>query len=481
MDALKILGLDGKFKAIDGPALDALAANVRGSLITADDEGYDEARSIWNAMIDKKPAMIVQCGGAADVMAAVKFAREHKLLIAVRSGGHNIAGNAICDDGIMIDLSAMKQVRVDVEKKIAYVGPGADLGDLDHETQAHGLAVPVGINSTTGIAGLTLGGGFGWLSRKFGMTCDNLVSADVVTVDGEYIHVSENEHRDLFWAIRGGGGNFCIVTQFQFKLHSVGPNLLSGMYAFPGSEGVEVIKNYRKYIGSLDDDATVWVVARKAPPLPFLPAEYHGTDIVVVAVFYAGDPEKGKKVFEPINKFGNFIGGFLDVLPFTAWQAIFDPLLTPGARNYWKSHNFTELNDEAVELAVEYAGKAPSPHCEIFFAQVGGQINRIDSGTNAYAHREANFVMNVHGRWEDSGDDEKCIKWARDFFAATKPYAASGVYINFMTAEEKDRVESAYGDNYARLGEIKQKYDPDNILRINQNIVPDKQAVETAV
>ena len=475
MGDLKIMGLDGKSKKVDGSAVETLASAVRGGLLQAGDDGYDEARTVWNAMIEKKPALIARCLGAADVIAAIDFAREQSILTAIRSGGHNIAGNSVCDQGLMIDLSQMRLVRIDAINQVAYVGPGATLCDLDHESLAHGLATPVGVNSTTGVAGLALGGGFGWLSRKYGMTCDNLIGADVVTVDGKYLHVSETEHPDLFWAIRGGGGNFGIITQFEFRLHKVGPGVLTGMIVYPLSEAVEALKLYREYVKTLKNESTVWALTRKAPPLPFLPEEVHGTEILVFAFCHTGDPEVGKKAFEPLRKFGTVLGEFMAVQPLEAWQAIFDPLLTPGSRNYWKSHNFAELSDEIIEVGVKYANNLPSPQCEIFFAHLGGEINRLDSSANAYAHREANYVLNVHGRWDDASDDAKCVKWSRDLFEATKPYASAGVYINFMTAEEVDRVEFAFGSNYEKLMKVKQKYDPNNILRLNQNIQPGKE------
>jgi FAD/FMN-containing dehydrogenase len=366
----------------------------------------------------------------------------------------------------------MKNVRVDAEKKRAYVEPGATLGDFDQASQAHGLATPVGINSTTGIAGLTLGGGLGWLTRKYGLTIDNLISAEVITADGNKIRTSENENSDLFWAIRGGGGNFGVVTEFEFELHSVGPEILAGLIVFPFSQAKQVLTQYRTFALSAPEELTVWVVLRKAPPLPFLPENVHGKEVIVLAVFYAGDVVEGEKLIEPLRSFGDAYGEHIGAQLYTAWQQAFDPLLTRGARNYWKSHNFIELQDGALDTIVESVGKLPSPQCEIFIGCIAGAYNRVPATATAYFHRDAKFVLNVHGRWDEAADDEKCIAWAREFFQASTPYASAGAYVNFMTEEEGDRVTAAYGANYDRLVQIKRQYDPKNIFHLNQNIKP---------
>ncbi len=454
--------------------LEKFESSLRGNLLRPENKGYDEARTIWNAMIDKKPAIIAQCAGVADVIQAVNFAREHNLLTAIRSIGHNIAGNAICDDGLVIDLSQMRSMRVDPVTKRAHVEPGITLGDFDHETQAFGFVTPIGINSTTGVAGLTLGGGFGWLSRKYGMTVDNLVAADVVTADGKFLRASEDENQDLFWAIRGGGGNFGVVTRFEFQLHTMESERFCGLMVFSLSEATTILKKYREFVAELSDDTSVWVVLREAPPLPFLPKEVHGTKVIVLAMFHAGDPSEGEAILDPLRSFGTLLGEHVGPVPFTAWQAAFDPLLTPGARNYWKSHNFTELNDETIEIAISYAADSKSPQSEIFFAQLGGAVNRVADDATAYPHRDANFVLNVHGRWEKPSDDKKTIKWARDFFKEMAPHATGGVYTNFMTEDETDRVGDAYGAGYDRLKKAKKKYDPNNLFRLNQNIDPNK-------
>ncbi|HEY7219211.1 MAG TPA: FAD-binding oxidoreductase [Candidatus Binatia bacterium] len=453
-------------------AREEIKALIKGSVLVPDDRDYEEARQVWNAMIDRRPAMIVQCAHADDVAPAIAFARQNKLEISIRGAGHNIAGNALCDDGLTIDFSNMKNVQVDAGKRRAYVEPGATLADLDEATQVHGLATPVGINSTTGIAGLTLGGGFGWLTRKYGMTVDKLVSVDMVTADGRTIRASETDNADLFWAIRGGGGNFGVVTQFEFQLVPVGPEIFAGLIVFPFSQAKQILNKYRQFVSSAPEELNVWVVLRKAPPLPFLPENVHGTEVVVLPIFYSGPVAEAEKLIAPLRAFGTAHGEHLGPQPYVAWQKAFDPLLTPGARNYWKSHNFTELADGAVDSIIEFAGKLPSPQCEIFIGLIAGAPNRIAPDAMAYGHRDAKFVLNVHGRWDEAKDDQKCMGWARDFFKASAPYASAGAYVNFMTEEENDRVVAAYGSNYNRLVQIKKRYDPDNIFHLNQNIKP---------
>jgi FAD/FMN-containing dehydrogenase len=452
--------------------IDELQRGISGQVIPPHDDAYDDARKIWNAMIDKHPALIVRCASTSDAVQTVNFARDNGLLLAVRGGGHNIAGNAICDDGVVLDLSRMKAASVDPVARRAVIEGGASLGDLDAATGVHGLATPLGINSTTGVAGLTLGGGFGWLSRKYGMTIDNLESAEVVTAAGEVIRASASKHPDLFWALRGGGGNFGVVTRFEFRLHPVGPDVLCGLIVYPLSEAKPVLQHYREFMAKAPDELSVWTVLRQAPPLPFLPAEVHGTGIVALALLYTDDPARGEKLIEPLRTFGNPAGEQVGVQPYTAWQQVFDPLLTPGARNYWKSHNFSTLDDRLFDVVVEYCEKLPTPQTEIFFGALGGATTRPLPESAAYHHRDALYAMNVHGRWEDPADDERCIRWARDYFKATAPFANGSVYVNFLTADEGDRVRAAYGPNYDRLARVKGSYDPANLFRMNQNIKP---------
>ena len=461
----------GRSKKLNEQQLEALQAQVRGPVISAAHAEYDEVRQIWNAMIDRRPSAIVRCTGTADVRAAVRFAREHELIISVRGAGHNIAGKSLMDGALLIDLSNMRSVRVDPQARRAVAGPGATLGDVDHETQAYGLVVPTGINSTTGIAGLTLGGGFGWVSRSLGMTIDNLLSAEVVTASGECVTCDQDNHADLFWAIRGGGGNFGIVTSFEFKLHPVGPMVMSGPVVYPIEQAGAILPAYREFCANAPDELSVWAVLRDAPPLPFLAPEHHGKRALILVALYNGDMDEGAQLMAPLLELGEAFGNGFGPHPFAAFQQAFDPLLTPGARNYWKSHNFLELSDELIGTLIEYAGKLPSPQSEIFVAQLGGAVNRVESESTAYPHRDAQFVMNVHTRWDDAGQDEACVSWAREFYEATMPFATGGVYVNFIS-EEDGRTDAAYGANYERLSAVKTKYDPQNFFSVNQNIVP---------
>ncbi len=457
---------------IENKIIQELKSKIRGQVISPTEPDYNKTRAIWNAMINKKPGVIVRCSGVADVITSVNIARDSNLLLAVHGAGHNIAGNSVCDGGIMIDLSQMNSVRIDPKSKKAYVEPGAILGDFDHEAQAFGLATPLGINSTTGVSGLTLGGGFGWLTRKHGMTIDNLISADVITADGELVHTNENQKPDLFWAIRGGGGNFGIVTLFEFQLHKVGPDVLAGLMVFPFKDAKSVLKKYRKFVQKIPNELNVWVILRQAPPLPFLPKRVHGKEVVILAILYSGEIKQGQKLIKPLRRFAKAHGEHTGAMPYEAWQQGFDPLLTPGARNYWKSHNFSELNDGALDAIIEYAGKLPSPQCEIFIGLLGGKAAKVSPDAMAYGNRDANFILNVHSRWDKAKDDTKCISWARDFFDASAPYATGGVYINFVTQDETDRIAAAYGKNYNKLVRIKNKYDPNNLFRVNHNIKP---------
>jgi FAD/FMN-containing dehydrogenase len=424
-------------------AIEDLKRGFEGEILLPADGGYDGARRIWNAMIDKRPAVIARCATTTDVVRAVSFARDNGLVLAVRGGGHNIAGSALCDDGLVIDLTRMKAASVDAAKRRVVVEGGATLADLDAATLPHGLATPVGINSTTGIAGLTLG-----------------------------VRASANEHPDLFWALKGGSGNFGVVTRFEFRLHPVGPDVLSGLIVYPLSQAKSVLRQYREFVASAPEELSVWAVLRKAPPLPFLPESVHGQGIIALALIYAGDPKQGERLVGPLRKFGTPVGEHVGVQPYVAWQQVFDPLLTEGARNYWKSHNLSQLDDGVLDTIVAFADVLPSPVSEIFLASIGGATARPAPGAAAYAHRDAEFVLNVHGRWDDPANDGPGIAWARAFFKAAAPYATGGTYVNFMTADEGDRVRAAYGPNYDRLARVKRAYDPDNLFRTNQNIEP---------
>jgi FAD/FMN-containing dehydrogenase len=465
------MGMAIEHAVVDRAAVGEFATGFRGTVLQPGDEGYDEARQVWNGMIDRRPAVIARCAGVADVRDAVAFAREQGLSPAVRGGGHHIAGNAVCDDGIVIDLSGMRSVVVDPRARTARVEAGATLADVDHETQAFGLATPLGINSTTGVAGLTLGGGFGWLTRRYGLTVDNLLSADVVTADGELRHASETEHPELFWALRGGGGNFGVVTNFEFALHEVGPELLCGPLVYAHADAPDVLRNLRTFNRDSPEECVVWPVLRKAPPLPFLPESVHGESVLLLVACYAGDPAAGEAVLAPLREYGDPIADAVGPHQYAAFQQSFDPLLEPGARNYWKSHNLTALSDAVIDIAVEYAADLPTPLSEVFFGQIGGAMARVPADATAFPHRDARYAMNVHTRWEDPAMDETCIAWARAFFEAMAPHATGGVYVNFLS-ETTDQAVVAYGENYDRLVEVKTEYDPENLFHLNQNVAP---------
>ena len=456
-------------------AIDAWKTRFRGELIQPGDSRYHEARGIWNGMIDRRPALIVRCVGAHDVILAIGLAREHGTAVSVKAGGHNVAGNAVCDGGIVIDLSPMRWVHVDEKKKTARVGAGCLFGDLDHETQRYGLAVSGGVVSHTGVAGLTLGGGFGWMSRKHGLSVDNLISADLVLADGSAVTASEKENPDLFWAIRGGGGNFGVVTSFLFRCAKVGPEVFAGLVVHPFDTAKEYLQFYRDYAATLPDEATAWTVIRHAPPLPFIPAKAHGRLVVIAAFAHLGSQAAGKRLLKDLRWNGAAYGEHAGMTPWVAWQSSLDALNTHGARNYWKSHHLDEISDDCVDAILSHAQRFPTPSCEVLLAQMGGAPSRVPADATAYAFRSPRFTMNVHTRWADASDDSKCFNWARDIWEATKPFAR-GVYVNFISDEGEDRVRDAYPkDTWDRLVKLKTKYDPTNFFRMNQNIRPQQE------
>lgn len=457
---------------LDKTALDALQNHFRGEILLPEDQGYEKTRQIWNAMFDRRPAIIARCIGTTDVIAAVNFARDNHLLVAVRGGGHNSAGTAVCEDGLMIDLSPMRRVVVDKQHKTAKIDGGCLLGDVDHETQLHGLAVPAGIVSHTGVGGLTLGGGFGWISRKHGLTVDNLISAEVVTAEGRLLTASAEENSDLYWGLCGGGGNFGIVTSFEVRCAEIGTEVYSGMIIKKFSDARAYLQFHRDYVRQLPDEMTAWMVIRHAPPLPFLPEAVHGQMVIAVPFVWLGDPTEGEKLIAPIREATESLGEAIGMNPWVAWQAGFDGLVQHGGRNYWKSHHLKALSDDCIERVIEFAGKLPSQECEVFIPHMEGAPSRVPEENTAFAHRTPPFVLNIHTRWQDPAEDEKSIAWARDFHAATEPFA-QGVYVNFLSEEGEERVKQAYSQVvWERLVRIKNRYDPYNFFRMNQNIKP---------
>ena len=472
MHSFTYVTLDKEVRQLRQSDVAAFAAQISGGILSPIDEGYDAARKVWNATVDRRPALIARCLMTSDVKAAVRFAAAHQMLVSVRGGGHHIAGNAVADSGLMIDLSGMRTVSIDVQSRTARVGPGALLADLDQQSQAHGLATPLGINSTTGIAGLTLGGGFGWLTRRYGMTADNLLGATVVTADAAARDVSASAEPDLFWALRGGGGNFGVVTSFEFQLHPVGPVVYAGLIVYPFAQAQKVLRAWRDFTVSTPDELSVWPVMRKAPPLSFLPVSTHGTDVVIFALVYSGDVDAGRRAAAPVLQFGDAIASALGPTPYAGFQTAFDPLLTPGGRNYWKSNNFSRLSDAALDVLIASAAQLPGPECEIFIAQLGGAMSRVPPTATPFVGRDARYIMNVHGRWSDVRDDERVRTWARKVFQDAAPHATGGGYVNFLTDDEAERVAASYGENRPRLQAVKQRYDPDNLFRMNLNIAP---------
>ncbi|MBS0452390.1 MAG: FAD-binding oxidoreductase [Proteobacteria bacterium] len=472
MQSLNYLTLDKDVRQVRSADVQALAASVSGGVISPADAAYDEARKIWNAAIDRRPALIARCMNEADVQAALAFARAHRMMVSVRGGGHHIAGNAVGEGALVLDMSGMNGVEVDAAARTARVQPGALLRDFDGAAQAHGLATPLGINSTTGVAGLTLGGGFGWLTRRYGLSVDNLLSATVVTPDGQVRTASAQSEPELFWGIRGGGGNFGVVTAFDFRLHPVGPQVHAGLVVYPFAQATKVLRAWRDFTATAPDELSVWAVLRKAPPLPFLPASSHGQEVVVFALMHCGSLEDGERAAAPVLQFGDVLGSHLGPTPYAGFQTAFDPLLAAGSRNYWKSHNFSHIDDTALDRLVAAAGALPGPECEIFVAQLGGAMGRVGPAETPFVGRDARYIVNLHGRWSDPADDAKVRDWARRAFTELAPHATGNGYVNFLTEDEGARVAASYGKNYARLQQVKRRYDPDNLLRMNINIEP---------
>jgi len=458
----------------DETSIEKFKASLGGKLIQPKDEGYDDARKVWNAMIDKRPALIAQCRGTADVITSVNFAREQGLLLSVRGGGHNIAGTALCDDGLTIDLSGMKGLHVDLKTRTVRAQPGCRLGDLDRETQIFGLVVPAGIVTDTGIAGLTLGGGFGYLTRRYGYTCDNLLSADVVTADGSFLTASEKENSDLFWGLRGGGGNFGIVTSFEYQAYPIGPKVTAGMVVHPMEKAREMVGFFREFSATAPEELCCVLILRLAPPAPFLPKEVHGKPIVAIAVCHSGNLEDGERAVRPLKEFGNPLGDIIEPKPFAVHQTLFDVAMAPGRHYYWKSHYLPEFLEAASNVLLDHAAKISSPHSSILVFQLGGALVRFGETDTPAGNRNAAYVLNVAASWEDPTQTDEQIAWSRGCWSDMQQFSTGGVNVNFLTGEEgNERVFAAYGAaNYQRLVELKNKYDPQNMFRLNQNIPP---------
>ncbi len=446
-------------------------ASLRGALLRPGNDGYETHRRVWNGMIDRHPALIVRCAGVADVISAVQFARSHHLVVAVRGGGHNVAGNAVCDGGMVIDLSPMKGVRVDPAAGVVRAQAGVTWGELDRETQAFGLATTGGIVSTTGISGLTLGGGIGWLMRKYGLTCDNLLSVDVVTADGRSIVASANEHPDLFWGVRGGGGNFGIVTSFEYRLHPV-HTITGGMVIYPAARFHDALRFYRAFCASAPDELTTLASLFTAPPEEFIPPSLHGTPVLGIVACHCGSPEEAERVLRPLHTFGPPAVDLLGPMPYSVLQTMVDTSYPAGQCYYWKSDYLTDFSDEAIETIIAYRDRSSSPLSAVDIHQMGGAVARIDANATAFGHRDAPFLVNTVASWTNSQQGEEHIKWARSLSAELARYS-TGTYVNFLSNEGEAGVKAAYDPTaYQRLVALKQTYDPTNLFQLNQNIVP---------
>jgi FAD/FMN-containing dehydrogenase len=444
-------------------AVQELEKNLLGELVRPDDRAYDPARKIWNGMIDRRPALIVRCLGTSDVIAGVRFAREHGLTVAVRGGGHNIAGKCVCDDGLLLDFSLMKGVQVDPARRTARAQAGAKLGGFDRETQAFGLATTMGVATDTGVSGLTLGGGYGWLDGKYGLACDNLTSAQVVTAEGTVLTVNDSENPDLFWAIRGGGGNFGIVTSLEFCVHPVGP-VLGGAVFYPLSIAKQALRVFHEFSSMSPDDVTTMPVGIPAPD---------GTPTVAIAVCYSGPLEKGESLLKPLRTLGPALMDVITPRSYVEMQSMFDVMFTPGRRYYWKSSLLREVGEDAIDRIIEHTRKMPTtPGTFIYLQQLHGAAGRVGDSETAFPHRYDHYNCGAMAGWDSPADTEKNISWSRDFWQAMQPFYERSAYVNDLGDEDEQRIREAYGVNYERLVEIKTKYDPTNFFRLNQNIVP---------
>jgi FAD/FMN-containing dehydrogenase len=459
---------------LDAEALAGLRERVRGPVLAPGDPGYDDARSLWNALIDRRPALIVQCSGAADVVDAVNFAREQGLVLSIKGGGHNVAGNAVNDGGLVIDLSQMRGVHVDAATQTVRVQGGATLGDMDRETQLFGLAVPVGVVSETGVAGLTLHGGVGHLRRKYGLSIDNLLSVDIVTADGQFRRASATENEDLFWAVRGAGANFGAITSFEFQAYPVGPMVFVGAIFYPLAEAPTILAAWRDFMATAPEELSSLAICWSLPPSEPFPPEVHGTPVVAVAAAYCGPVEEGERVVQPLRELAEPVVDASGPWPWLGLQSGFDALFPKGELRYWKSRSVRELSDEVIGEILAFADRRPTPMTDIGIWHHGGAMSRVDESETAYGGRDVEFLVAVEANWTDPAQNDEAIGWAREVWDAMEPYTTGAVYLNFpgLGEEKDDLARAGYGANYERLTELKAKYDPDNLFRMNINIPP---------
>ena len=453
------------------PSIEQLREQVRGTVVSSEDEGYEEARKVYNAMIDKRPAVVVRCVDAGDVIAAVNHARESGVALAIRGGGHSVPGFGTCDDGVVADLSGMRGVRVDPRNQTARAGGGATWGDFNHATHAFGLATTGGIISTTGVTGLTLGGGIGYLSRGFGLSCDSVISADVVTAEGQLVMASKDENADLFWALRGGGGNFGVVTAIEYQLHPV-DMIYGGPMFYELSEAANILRFYRDYIADASEQMGCFPAFQIAPPLPFIPQDRHGDTFIAMVACWAGPMDQGEAALKPFHDVAPVVAEHVGPAPYPALNAAFDGLVPPGLQHYWKASFVNELTDEVIAAHVEHGPKVPAVNSTMHIYPIDGACHRVASDETAFAYRDANFATVIAGMWPDAADNEANIAWVRNYYDATAPYSEEGGYINFMAGDDQDRIRANYKGNYGRLVEVKRAHDPGNLFRVNQNIKP---------
>lgn len=474
--SLRMTGLDGSPREIEGSAIALLRNTLRGQLLGASDEGFDHARTIFNGIHDIRPALIARCTGVADVLDIVKFAREHELLISIRGGGHSVAGTALCEGGLVIDLSQIRGVRVDPVSRIADVGPGATLGDVDRETQAFGLVAPAGVVSTTGIAGLTLAGGVGWLRRKYGMTIDNLLSVDIVTADGAFLRASATENEDLFWAVRGGGGNFGVITSFRFRLHSLGPMVYFAAPMFAAERASEILRKWRDFCTEASDEITSTFLFQTLPRAAAFPEAVWDRQVVALPAVYAGPVDEGETKLRPLREMGQTLLDLSGPLPFCALQQAFDWLLPAGGRYYWKTTTLPDLNDNAIDTLVELGAARSSPQSMMALLQMGGAMARVAPDATGYGSRSALWTVTLDSAWTDAAEDDRHISSTRAAWERLQSVSDGGLYLNYGSLEKEQQIQAAYGTNYPRLVEIKNRYDPMNLFRVNQNIRPSRLA-----
>jgi FAD/FMN-containing dehydrogenase len=477
MAELRVTRASGAGGTLDERTIEEFGSRLRGELVRPGDAGYDEARGVWNGVIDRRPALIARCKGAADVIEAVNFARENELLLAVRGGGHNVAGLGTVEGGLLIDLSYMKGIEVDAERRTVRAEGGVTLGELDRKTQIFGLATPLGVVSETGIAGLTLNGGLGWLRRKYGLSSDNLISADVVLADGGFVKASEEENEDLFWALRGGGGNFGVVTSFEYRLHPVGPEVMFCFVFYPGDRAREVLRSLNEYMTQAPDEMSPLSFLGRVPRDEAFPKEWHGEPFVAIAAPYAGPIEEGERALRPLRELGEPIADFSGPMPYVEVQKALDEDYPNGWRYYWKSTNVDGLGDEVMERLVQHAEAAPSDHSTIDVWFQGGELSRVPAEDTAFGDRSAPLLLGIEANWEEPEHDAANIAWARECVNDMRRFSTGGTYLNFpgFLEEGGEMIRDAYGANYARLTGIKAKYDPANLFRVNQNIRPGTQ------